>query len=324
MLINKMIKIVLLTSLIAILTACHSSNEKKIGIIVPIEHKAMDQIVAGFRETLTSVYGQPTQIKVSNAQGDLNLTRAIIQQLKDEQYDVIVPIGTDTTQMSAAIIKHQPIVSLAAAFSQKEREQRKECNIAVVNDEISAERLMQFIHLVYPNLHRLVLIHSTSNKVFPEVEAAIAAAKPLNIEIKPMMAPTLNELYSITNAIPADAQGILVLKDNMIVSGISTLSITAAKRHLPLITSDQGSVQDGAAFALGVHERTIGVEGAMLVAKVLAGSAPCSLPIVEMTHLTVFVNKAALKKEQQDFAAIVDAATKLNYTIEPVNEGNKE
>lgn len=315
--IKMIIGLSVMTCLYTTLSGCHSStNEKKIGIIVPIEHKAMHEIVSGFTETLRASTNSPLKFKVANAQGDMNIERAVIQQMKDEGYDLIVPIGTDATQMSGAMIKKQPIVSLAASFTQKEREQRKSCNIAVVHDEISSLQLLQFIHQAYPQLNRIALIHSASDKVFPDVDAAIGAGKQYGIAIKPMMVTTLNELYSTAKNIPSDTQGILVLKDSLIVSGISTLEITAEKRAIPLITSDQGSVQDGAGFALGVHEREIGIEGAKLAASVLSGKSPCSLPMTDMTTLTVFVNKASLAKQKQSLDGIQSAAKKLNYTIE--------
>ncbi len=298
------------------LTGCKASaNEKKIGIIEPIEHKAMDEIVAGFTDTLRADISSPMQFKVANAQGDINLERAIIQQMKDEGYDLIVPIGSDATQMSLATAPHRAIISLAASLSQKERDALKSCHVAVVHDEISSAQIMQFIHRVYPSLTQLVLIHSTSDKVFPEVEEAIAAGKRYGIQIKPMMVPTLNDLYSTANNIPSTAQGIFVLKDSLIVSGISTLAIAAEKQQIPLITSDQGSVEDGAAFAVGVHEREIGIQGGKLAAAVLKGKAPCDLPIVSMTHLTVFVNKAALAKEHQALAPVQSAAQQ-QYAVE--------
>lgn len=315
------LKTILLTSFLVCLVGCHSSsNEKRIGIIVPIEHKAMDEIVGGFKETLRAEYPHPITFKVANAQSDVNMERAIIQQMKDEKFDIVVPIGTDATQMSAAAIHDLPLVSLAATFTQKERDQLKTCNIAVVDDEISSERLMQFMHLVYPQMTQLVLVHSAADKVFPEVKDTIAAAKRYGIEVKPMMVTTLNELYAVSKNIPDNTQGIFILKDNLIASGISTLVLTAQQRHIPLITSDEGTVQEGALFALGVHERQIGVDGAKLAAAVLSGKHPCDLPIVDMTHLTVFVNKAALQKQNMSLDTIQAAAQQQHYTVEFVTK----
>lgn len=321
MLLNSMLIFTLFVGVVFFINGCDSSStEKKIGIIVPLEHRAMNAIVDGFVKTLHKQYTQPIKIKVANAQGDINIQRAIIQQMKDEHYDIIVPIGTTTTQMTAATVQHETIVSLAAQYTQKERDERKSCNIAVVHDEISTQQQLEFIHAVYPNVSKMVLIHSPQDKVFSEIIEAMTEGKKLGIEIKPIMINSLNELYTISNSIPDNAQAIYILKDHMIVSGIATLEKLAEKKHIPLITSDQGSVQDGAAFALGVHENDIGVEGAKLTYKILSGSSACELPITEMTKLTVFVNSKSLQKENQNIASIISAAKKFNYEIEDNSE----
>ncbi len=295
------------------------SNKKKIGIIVPIEHKAMDDITNGFEATLRAETKQPLKFKIANAQGDLNLERAIILQMKNEAYDLIVPIGTDAGHMTAANIQDKPILSLASSYTEQERTQRKPCNVAVLHDEIPVAKLVSFLHQVYPNIKNIVLVHSAAEKIYPDVQTAVNIGKGYGMQIKPMLAATLNDLYSIANAMPDNTQAILVLKDNLIVSGIATLALQAEKRHIPLITSDQGSVQDGAAFALGVHERDIGVEGAKLAAQILAGKPACSLPIVTMSKLTVFVNPDALAKEKQTMESIAAAAKQNHYAVETVS-----
>lgn len=317
---KRIIVALLVPALSLALTACEkASTDKKIGIIVPIENKALDEIVNGFTESLSKEYGKSIQFKVANAQGDLNLQNAIIQQMKNEHYDLVVPIGTATTQMTVSSVHQQPIVSLAALYSDQDRAKQHPCNITVVHDEISPEQIVAFVHDVYPNIKHLSLVHSPSEKIYADVNVAIAAGEKYGIEIKPIMIPSLNELYSAANAIPSDTQGILVLKDVLVVSGISTLALSAEKNHLPLITADQGSVQDGAAFSLGVHERDIGVNGAELAKQVLSGKDACSIPLVDMKKLTVFVNKTSLAKENQSIDAIKAGADKNNYVVEFVN-----
>ncbi|EKD70376.1 MAG: hypothetical protein ACD_46C00549G0003 [uncultured bacterium] len=320
---KKLITIALITSL---LTACNSStNEKKIGIIVPLEHKAMNEIVAGFTETLQKQSTEKLIFKIENAQGDMNLQRAIISQMKNDNYALIVPIGTSTTQMTASMIHDKPIVSLATTMSEQERQQMKNCNIDVVHDEISSQQLIDFIHVIYPNISHITLIHSTSDKIFPEVKNAVNYAKKYNIEVTPKMISTLNDLPTTANSIQDNTQAILVLKDSLVVSGITTLEKIAEKQHIPLITSDQGSVQDGAGIALGVHEKQIGIDGATLASKVLTQKKSCVLPMVNMTNLTIFVNQSSLQKENQSLDTIQTLASKLHYPIEMVdaNENKK-
>ena len=306
--------------MLAGLTACHDQdkNTKVIGIVLPLEHKAMQEIVKGFTETLKQQYHQPVKIVVENAEGDPNLERAILQKMHDNHYDVIVPVGTDATEMAVSMAEGRTVVSLASDLSDQARHQLKDCNVAVVHDEISVEQSLKFIHAVYPNIHELTLVHSAANKVFPEVQAAVAAGKAYGITIHPLMVSSLAELYSVANSIPATSQGIFVLKDSLIVSGIATLAKTASDKHIPLITSDEGSVESGAGFAMGVYESQIGVQGAELASAVLNGSKACDLPIREMRDLTVFVNQSAMQSEGQTLAPITQAATSFTYKIKMV------
>lgn len=288
----------------------------KIGIILPLEHKALDEIVAGFTDKIREIYPDSVSIKVMNAQGDMNLQRAILQQIHDQNYDVIVPVTTGVTQMAVSMIHDKPIVSLAAVFSDEDRQKLNPCNVGVVHDEVQTRKLIAFIHEAYPNLKYLTLIYSSSDKIQPQVKHAIAAGDEYHIDVKPLMINTLPELVSASQALPEKTQGIFILKDNLIASGIATLVKVANDKHLPLFTSDQGTVESGAGFSLGVRERKIGEEGAILATGVLLGDSICQTPIVEMKDLTVFINKDALQKEMQTPDSIIATAKKLNYAVE--------
>ncbi len=286
-----------------------------IGIIEPLQHKAMDEIVAGFTESLAKDFHKRYVIKIENAQNDNNLQRAIFQKMKDANYDMIVPIGTTPTQMAISMIKNQPIVSLAAKFSEGDRSKLKSCNIAVVHDEIPAEQIIKFIREVYPNITNIALIHSSSDKVLPEVNDTIAVGKSYRLTVNHFMASSLPELMAVAQALPPSTQAIFILKDNLIVSGIGTLSKLAEQRKIPLITSDEGSVEAGATFALGVLEKQIGIEGGELAKKILEGASACSLPIHEMNHLNIFVNLKSLSKQNLKIEPIQSAAKLLRYQI---------
>src|SRR3989338_6008023 len=68
-----------------------------VGILVPMEHRAMDEIVAGFKETLTQRYPGKITFLVKNAEGDINLQRSILQSFEQKSIDLYAPIGTQTT-----------------------------------------------------------------------------------------------------------------------------------------------------------------------------------------------------------------------------------
>src|SRR5688572_14746739 len=100
------LKIMLLICFTISLIACQKEDLSKIkvGIILPIEHKALREIVSGFTDKLHEIYPYPIQIKILNDQGDINLQKAIIQQMYDQQYTLLVPVATGPTQMTAAMV----------------------------------------------------------------------------------------------------------------------------------------------------------------------------------------------------------------------------
>ena len=138
----------------------------------------------------------------------------------------------------------------------------KKNNLVIVNDEIDKAESIAFIHKIYPHLKSITLVHSASNKIFSEVKQVENASIQHHITVHRLMIQNLADLYSTSLAIPSDTQAIFILKDSPIASGIETLVRVAKERKIPLITSDEGTVKKGAGFAIGVHEKDIGIEGA--------------------------------------------------------------
>ena len=105
------------------------------------------------------------------------------------------------------------------------------------------------------------------------------------------------------------------MKDNLVASGINTLIKVAKQKHLALITSDEDTVQSGAAAALGVEEKKIGEAGGNLAVKVLNGASLTQMPIASLQTLQIFVNDSALKNQNVNLENIKSYAAKNHYQI---------
>ena len=322
--IKKIIACLALTSLLMNAYAKNISYPPvTVGILVPMEHRAMDEIVAGFKETLTQRYPGKITFLVKNAEGDINLQRSILQSFKQKSIDLYAPIGTQTTQMTLALITSKPVVGIAAEYSQKNDHQRKR-NFTLVDDSLSVTKQMQFIHSALPNITEITLVHSPSDKILPEVKEAVHAGKTYVIRVQSLMVQQLSDLYTISQHIPQKSQAIFILKDILVASGIQTLINQANKLHIPVITSDDGTVQNGAAFAVGVSEHQIGTEGGKLAAEILKGKDAGQVPFKTLDHLLVFLNKNAAKQQGLNITDIQAAAKKANYTTIATDELEKK
>ena len=292
----------------------------KIGILVPISLPAMDQIVAGYEEELTAKSASKIEFVVKNAQGNVAIQQAILQEFLAQNMDVIAPIGTDATQMAihmdAASHKNIPIVAIAAEMPKSGS--LNNFNATNVLDEVSVSTQMNFIHQAMPDLKKMTLIYSADDRIFAEVKLAKEAADAAHIQLQTLMIQALPDLYTVHDHIDADSGAIFILKDELVVSGVRTLVQEAERRHIAVIASDDGSVKNGAAFSFGVRESDIGKYAALSTVKILTGTKASEIPEVLMTHYTVFVNEASAKLQGVNVTLIQNITKKEGLAYDAI------
>ncbi len=290
--------------------------EKIIGIVMPLDHIDLQTIISGFKEAVSKNYPGKVRFEVEDAEHDLNIQRAILQKFINQKVDLIAPLGTSATQMAISMVKNQPIIGLAANFPPSIRDQNNLASrFTAVPDEIDSAGLINFVHSVLPQAKKITLVYSTEDKVIKAVNEVQIAAKQKGLTIQPLMIANLGDLYASSQRVDSDSSAIFILKDILVSSGINTLVNVANKRHLPLITCDEGTVSKGAAVALGVEEKQIGIAGGELAARVLNGDSLQEMPIQSMKTLIVFVNEKSAALQGLDLEAVKAYAKQQNYLI---------
>lgn len=279
-----------------------------VGVILPMEHEALSQITRGIQKELEEQMGRSVTVKVKNAQGDPGLQKAFIEQLAREECDLLIPVGTATSQMALQTVPERKILCLAADSSLLE-DKKKTLQATGLSDELSAAESLSFFHRAFPEVRKITLLYSASEKVAKEVPLACQAAQHLGIEVQKLMVQTMGELYIVSRSISPDSQAIFILKDHLIVSGIQTVVQQAQARQIPIMTSDEGSVLGGASFAIGVPEASIGERGAVLAKAILEGTPPESIPPQKMgAPFPLFINRAACEKMGVNTEALCEKA----------------
>lgn len=265
----------------------HNIYAAKVGVVVPLQHEAMNQIVLGIEDALEDT---DAEIIVKNAQGDTNIMSALIKQMRDdEDIKIIMPIGTSTSQMVLANVKDRPIVCVAAKFDKPIGLQA-----TGVNDEIPISISMQKLKA----LRKIAVIYSASEKVTPEIDELKKYADSHGVTLHLSMIQNLTDLPSAVKSAPDDADSFLILKDHLVVSGINVIVKEAEKRLIPVIASDEGSVINGATIAIGVPEKMIGYESGQITKMILEGKKPSEIPYKNIDSLVLFVNKSAFGKQK--------------------------
>lgn len=276
-----------------------SSPPKEIALVVPAEHHAMDCIIEGFRDEITKQYEGGTKIEVYRAYGETALLQAAMQKIAASDAKVVLPIGTHTALTALRFLKNKPVIHLAAKLGETERRSQ---SFAGVLDEVSPKKVLLKAKEV-GHFRKIALVHSASEKTFPEVEALKLHAQELQIELKEYAACSAIELYSTAAHIDEDCDLILILKDHLVVSCLPSLLHITRARGVPLMACDEGSVNIGATMALAIKEEDIGRMGAVLCARFFHGETINELPILELRDPKLLVNFEALKDLQNEEVA---------------------
>jgi len=290
-----------------------------VGIVLPIQHAALDDIVAGFKEELKAKMGDAeVEIQVQNALGDANLQRSMIAKFLNDKVDLLVPVATGTTQMTVQMAnKEQPVLFLAANIRPNSDATTRRPDLMGIVDEIPLAVQFEFLKKAIPGLTKISLVYSASDKMLDDVKQFEALAGKNGISLQRLMIQNLSDLYTISRRIEGDSQGIFILKDNLVASGINTLVQQAGSLKIPLITSDEGTVRNGAAIAIGVIEADIGRQGARLAAKFLK-QEETTQSIETLDTIKVFVNSKACLAQGVDKERALEAAVSTHL---PVVEG---
>ncbi|MCP3659731.1 MAG: hypothetical protein GY830_05180 [Bacteroidetes bacterium] len=297
-----------------------------VGIIIPIHHQALEDIKMGITEQIEEynsiIINQKDKINIffGNAQGDQTLMRQIIIQMRNKGVDYFMPIGTLTTEMTISIVKNKTIIGVAAEIDINKLK-KKNKNVSVVSDKISPKSILSLIKKYIKKIKKIGLIYSNSEKIFPEIEEAKKFCEKNNLELSLKKINTISEIYQFGESLIKNNDALLILKDNLVVSGITGLVKIAKKNKKLLITEDDGSVKKGASFALGVVEKSIGIKAGETLIKIIKNGLKEEYRSTCINELSIFYNPKTFNN--QNFLTekeLIKIAKNLSIKIYPVSK----
>ena len=263
----------------------------KIGLILPFEHQAMEREALGFQEAMKELF-KSHEYKVSskNAQGDNQILKSIVDSYIKSDFDVLAPIGTQACLLTMNLVKNKTIVCLDVSKDLIPNQN----NVTGVY-ELEPSRDVKILKDLIPKLNELVIFHSADDKVFRQVKEVTQEAQKFEIRTSPVFISSLTDLYVLRNHISKDCQAIFILKDHLLASGIAAIVNIAEEHEIPLVTSDNGSVQDGALLGIGNREEDIGKEAALILKEIQKGKAPSDIKMRSVDKITLFLNKKKME-----------------------------
>lgn len=258
-----------------------------IGISKIVAHPALDAVEQGIQDEL-SEQGIVARYDLQNANGDVNTATQIASKFRRDRVNAIVAIATPTAVAAANSVKDIPVIfsvvtdPIAAGLVTSL--ERGSGNVTGLSDKTDI-----YAHLA---LFKKVAGIKTLGHIYTSSEANSAASlaeiekacKQLSISLVVQSINNSSEVKQATEAIIKRVDGIYLTTDNTVYSALPALVEVTRANKKPLFSSDTTSAAEGGALiASGFDYYKAGRATGKLVAEVLAGKKPESIPVKFLT-----------------------------------------
>lgn len=296
---NNLIFLVLVLLLVFSLNVGAEAEKFEIGISQFVEHPSLDLARKGFIDQLAEkgyLEGKNLKIEFQNAQADFATAQSIAQRFKQNNLDLILAIATPAAQTAVNVLSNTPVLITAvtdpvAAGIVANMDQPGK-NISGTTDMNPVAKQLELIQKFLPKIKNLGILYNPG-EVNSTVQVRIAKqkAKEMKIELKEATVSNSSEVSLAVSSLIGKVEAIYVPTDNIIVSAMPTVLETAYNNQIPVFTSENNSVKQGAIATLGIDYYKLGKQTGLMAAKIFAGENISQMSIESSNDLNLYLNK---------------------------------
>ncbi|WP_392564667.1 ABC transporter substrate-binding protein [Orbus wheelerorum] len=301
------------TSLIAVIcllilpfTLFASEPEVKyVAITAIVEHPALDNVRKGVEDELKNngyIVGQNLKLQYQSAQGSNANAAQIAKQFVANKPDVIVGIGTPSSQALAATTKTIPIVFTAVTDPVVAKLtpswDASKTNVTGVSDALSLETQVGIMLKINPEIKSIGYVYSpgevNSTIVLKQLQEMLSAK---GIKIIAAPAQRTSDIPTAAKSLKGKVDIIYTTTDNNVVSAYESLVKVANESKIPLVASDPDSADRGAIAALGMSYYDLGRQAGKIVIRILNGEKPGDIPPQVGNITKLIINTKAAQRQ---------------------------
>ncbi len=275
----------------------------EIGVVNYVSHPALDAVQQGFIDGLAEAgYRDEDTITLDlqNAQADQATLTAIANQFAQDGKDLVLAIATPSGQAVAQVIADTPIlfgaVTDPVAADLVEDWDAPGGNITGASDLNPVADQLELLLEIDPDVETVGIVYSSGEiNAEVQVEAAEEAAAELGLTIETSTVANSSEVQQAAQSLNVDA--FYVPTDNNVVAGIEALIQVAEQQEIPVVASDEGSVERGAVASLTVNYELQGRDLALMAVDILENDAdPATMPVRLQEAFDLTINPDAAER----------------------------
>ena len=277
-----------------------------VGVLQFMSHPALDAINQGIKVGLTkSGYqvGKDIKIDFQNAQGDQSNLKTMATKFADEKATVSVGIATPAAVALANTVHERPVVFAASTnpvgAKLVDNYQKPGHNVTGVSDQAPLADQLKMMQAFVPDMKTLGVIYTSSDdSATTEARKMIALAQQAGLQTKVYTIASSNDLnqtsLQMVNNHQVDA--VFVPTDNTIAGAMTTLIKNTDAANVPVFPTVDTMVSAGGVAAESINQKQLGVMTGKMVAKILDGQEPATLPVDFTKVGQLVINKAQVEK----------------------------
>lgn len=279
---NNLLKTLLVLPFTAgLLTGC-SSSQKQIGILLPVEHAALqaaaDGFVAGLKEAGLTENNDFT-VKVMNAGGkDADLVAYAKTLVAESMMTLGVGTGASQTLLSAAVDKGStnPVLFTAVTDPVEAKLVASMNNgsgfVTGTSDAQPVDAQIQLIKECLPAADKIGVIY-TQSEINSKVQAdqAKVAAEALGLSVTTMTCTNASDISATAQAL-CNVEGmdaIYIPTDNNIAANTNAVKQEANAKGILVVTGEEGMLKAGGHVTLSINYTELGRRTGLMAASII-------------------------------------------------------
>jgi putative ABC transport system substrate-binding protein len=246
--------------------------------------------------------GRDYEIKISSAQGDLATLPSLIDAAIDSKAKVIVTLQDATLEAAVQRAKSVPIVfdllSDPFAAGAGTSDSNHLPNITGVYSpgfgDPEQTRRVDLIRRVLPKAHRIGVLFSPEEKLSVIFKDRMTkAAQKARLEVNAAPVGNAGEVGDATRSLCGKKVDAIELFGNAAHAGFASLIKVAKECKVPVFSPAPFEVMQGAVASFFPDFQEGGAEAGKMIARILRGESPGSIPFYQVKKTKVIVNPKA-------------------------------
>lgn len=285
-------------------TAAPADKVFKIGVVQLVEHDALDAAYQGFVDGLKEAGyedGKNIAIDYQNAQGEQANCNTIASKLVNDKDDLILAIATPAAQAVANATTEIPVLVTAVTDPADAKlvasNEVPGGNVTGTSDLNPIKEQMELLQTLVPNAKKVGMLYCSSeaNSEY-QVNLAKEQLKSMGIEAVDFTVSSSNEIQQVVESMVNKVDAVYAPTDNMIASGMVTVSMITNSAKLPMIVAEPSLVKNGGLGTYGLNYYNLGKQTAAMAVKVLTGEAkPADMPVEYLEQTDLVLNQDTIE-----------------------------